>query len=421
MRKLIKKLLEMNYTGVLMKGFVLQWGEANCNDCSRSGRSYGYNNDEFLCFGPDRPHSKSYDDDIINVRRKLLIGFGTTGITIIGMSLIFIINHFRYKKRYGTSSWEKATSNFDSKIELGDRGFGTIYEGKLRDGRIVAVKRLYEHNFKRAEQFMNEVEILTHLCHQNLVSLYGCTTHHCRELLLVYEYIPNGTVANHLHGERVKPRSLCWTTERSIAIETTSALAYLHTSDVIHRDVKTNIILLDNNFCVKVADFGLSRLFPNDITHVSTAPQRNPGYVDPQYHECYQLTDKSDVYSFGVVLVELILSKPAVDISRHRHEINLSTMAINKIQNHKLHELVDPCLGFDSDYEVRKMITKVAELAFQCLQNESDSRPSMENVLGVLKGIQSEDCVMKNAEVVGIRKDDVVLLTSESPMLSPSR
>ncbi|KAI8020464.1 LEAF RUST 10 DISEASE-RESISTANCE LOCUS RECEPTOR-LIKE PROTEIN KINASE-like 1.4 [Camellia lanceoleosa] len=96
-------------------------------------------------------------------------------------------------------------------------------------------------------------------------------------------------------------------------------------------------------------------------------------------------------------------------------------MAINKIQNHMLHELVDPCLGFDSDYEVRKMITKVAELAFQCLQNESDSRPSMENVLEVLKGIQSEDCTVKNAEVVDICKDDVVLLTSKSPTLSPSR
>ncbi|CAL5326926.1 unnamed protein product [Camellia sinensis] len=452
-RKLIKKLLEMNYTGVLRKGFVLQWSEANCNDYTQSGGCYGYNNNEFLCFCPDRPHFKTYDDDIINVRRKLLIGFGTAGITIIVMSLIFIIYHFRYKKRCATSSWvtrktflhrssmkdlekagtylnvqvfsyselEKATSNFDSKTELGDGGFGTVYQGKLRDGRIVAVKRLYEHNFKRVEQFMNEVEILTRLRHQNLVSLYGCTTHHCRELLLVYEYIPNGTVADHLHGERGKPGSLCWTTRMSIAVETASALAYLHASDVIHRDVKTNNILLDNNFCVKVADFGLSRLFPNDVTHVSTAPQGTPGYVDPQYHECYQLTDKSDVYSLGVVLVELISSKPAVDISRHRHEINLSTMAINKIQNHALHELVDPRLGFDSDYEVRKMITKVAELAFQCLQNESDSRPSMENVLEVLKGIQSEDCAMKNAEVVDIHEDDVVLLTSKSPTLSPSR
>ncbi|XP_028057029.1 LEAF RUST 10 DISEASE-RESISTANCE LOCUS RECEPTOR-LIKE PROTEIN KINASE-like 1.4 [Camellia sinensis] len=442
----------------LNQGFeVVYYAEnAACLGCEESGGICGSDSSSlvFVCHCQDHTHPRNCrNDDIINVRRKLLIGFGTTGITIIVMSLIFIIYHFRYKKRCATSSWvsrktflhrssmkdlekagtylnvqvfsyselEKATSNFDSKTELGDGGFGTVYQGKLRDGRIVAVKRLYEHNFKRVEQFMNEVEILTRLRHQNLVSLYGCTTHHCRELLLVYEYIPNGTVADHLHGERGKPGSLCWTTRMSIAVETASALAYLHASDVIHRDVKTNNILLDNNFCVKVADFGLSRLFPNDVTHVSTAPQGTPGYVDPQYHECYQLTDKSDVYSLGVVLVELISSKPAVDISRHRHEINLSTMAINKIQNHALHELVDPRLGFDSDYEVRKMITKVAELAFQCLQNESDSRPSMENVLEVLKGIQSEDCAMKNAEVVDIREDDVVLLTSKSPTLSPSR
>lgn len=269
------------------------------------------------------------------------------------------------------------------------------------------------------EQFMTEVEILTRMRHRNLVTLYGCTSRHSRELLLVYEYIPNGTVADHLHGALARPGALPWTTRMSIAIETASALAYLHASDIIHRDVKTNNILLDKHFCVKVADFGLSRLFPTHVTHISTAPQGTPGYVDPEYHNCYQLTDRSDVYSFGVVLIELISSKPAVDITRHRHEINLSNMAINRIQNHALHELVDPDLGYASDYKARTMIDLVAELAFQCLQHGRDMRPSMHEVLKTLQEIQKKEQNGSKMEVIDIPADDVVLLKSNGLVHSP--
>ncbi|CAL5338831.1 unnamed protein product [Camellia sinensis] len=199
-----------------------------------------------------------------------------------GGSVYFGVPVFSY------TELEEATNNFDPSKELGDGGFGTVYHGKLQDGRDVAVKRLYEHNYRRIAQFMNEIKILTHLHHRNLVSLYGCTSRLSRELLLIYEYIPNGTVANHIHGDRAKDRPLLWPIRMSIAIETASALTYLHASDIIHRDVKTNNILLDNDFCVKVADFGLSRLFPIGVTHVSTAPQGTPGYVDPEYRQCYQ-------------------------------------------------------------------------------------------------------------------------------------
>lgn len=282
------------------------------------------------------------------------------------------------------------------------------------------MKRLYENNCRRVEQFKNEVKILTRLRHKNLVQLYGCTSRHSRELLLVYEYIPNGTVADHLHGEKAKPDTLPWHTRMKIAIETASALAYLHASGTIHRDVKTTNILLDDHFCVKVADFGLSRLFPDDVTHISTAPQGTPGYVDPEYHQCYQLTDKSDVYSFGVVLIELISSMPAVDITRHRHEINLSSMAINKIQNGKLHELVDPTLGFEADHRVRKMINGVAELAFQCLQSVKEMRPSMEEVVERLREIQNDGKDKTKAEEMDISAaEDVVLLKNEPPPPSP--
>lgn len=281
------------------------------------------------------------------------------------------------------------------------------------------MKRLYENNYKRVGQFLNEVEILQRLRHPNLVILYGCTSRHSRELLLVYEYISNGTVADHLHGERAKPGSFTWPTRMKIAIETASALKYLHASEIIHRDVKTNNILLNDDFSVKVADFGLSRLFPTDVTHVSTAPQGTPGYVDPDYHQCYQLTSKSDVYSFGVVLIELISSMPAVDITRHRHEINLSNMAINKIQNHALHELVDHSLGFDSDHNVKRMIMAVAELAFQCLQNEKEMRPAMDEVLEILKGIESDGYNIVKIEEVGILADSIGLLKDKKTPLSP--
>ncbi|XP_044493468.1 LEAF RUST 10 DISEASE-RESISTANCE LOCUS RECEPTOR-LIKE PROTEIN KINASE-like 1.1 isoform X2 [Mangifera indica] len=319
---------------------------------------------------------------------------------------------------FSYSELAKATNNFSHEKELGDGGFGTVYYAKLRDGREVAVKRLYEHNYRRVEQFMNEVEILTRLRHKNLVSLYGCTSRFSQQgLLLVYEYVPNGTVADHLHGNLEKPGSLTWPIRMKIAIETASALAYLHASDIIHRDVKTNNILLDSNFCVKVADFGLSRLFPTDVTHVSTAPQGSPGYVDPEYHQCYQLTDRSDVYSFGVVLVELISSMPAVDINRHRHEINLANLAINRIRKHAIEELFDPLLGYQSDEEVQRMLTSVAELAYLCLQQNKEMRPPMDVILEELKRIQNREWKLED---VRDEKGDNEMPKNMHPPPSPS-
>ncbi|CAL9771016.1 unnamed protein product [Musa acuminata subsp. burmannicoides] len=270
---------------------------------------------------------------------------------------------------------QKATGGFSSSNQLGDGGFGTVYKGTCKPHRI---NRLYEHNCRRVEQFMTEVRILSSLRHPNLVTLYGCTSRRSRELLLVYEYVPNGTVADHLHGPRAGEAGLPWATRMSIAIETADALSYLHavTPQIIHRDVKTNNILLDNSFHVKVADLGLSRLFPVNATHVSTAPQGTPGYVDPEYHRCYQLTDKSDVYSFGVVLAEIIASKPA---------------------------LVDPNLWCQSNCE---MIRQVAEVAFSCLQADGDMRPTMKEVVEALRGIEDAKGVEADAMV---EEDDYLL------------
>ncbi|XP_019160155.1 PREDICTED: LEAF RUST 10 DISEASE-RESISTANCE LOCUS RECEPTOR-LIKE PROTEIN KINASE-like 1.1 isoform X3 [Ipomoea nil] len=313
-----------------------------------------------------------------------------------GQSRFFGILVFSY------SELEEATNNFDPSKELGDGGFGTVYYGRLGDGREVAVKRLHERTCKRMEQFANEISILTRLKHQNLVTLYGCSTMHNRELLLVYEYIPNGTLADHLHGKRAADQLLTWPIRMTIAVETAAALVYLHASDIIHRDVKSSNILLDNNFCVKVADFGLSRLFPANVTHYTTTPQGTPGYVDPDYHECYQLTYKSDVYSFGVVLIELISSMPALDMRRHTDEIHLAKLAMSKFLTGAFDELIDSSLGHEQDTEINRMATSVAALAFQCLQPDKDMRPTMEHVFKSLKEIQGNELSNDDERVNGV-------------------
>ncbi|XP_039163334.1 LEAF RUST 10 DISEASE-RESISTANCE LOCUS RECEPTOR-LIKE PROTEIN KINASE-like 1.2 isoform X1 [Eucalyptus grandis] len=414
----------VTYKELLKKGFRLKWDlltKKSCTGCEKSGGRCGRSqNTDFLCYCP---HGTDHPKDCKKGGGKRpwwKIGLGASVIGIGSLAIILLSCMIHLKKKnaslkfrlrnstsypqsnsdmeessvhfevsiFNSTELEEATNNFAASNELGDGGFGTVYYGKIRDGREVAVKRLHERNYRRVKQFMNEVEILTRLQHKNLVSLYGCTSRHSRELLLVYEYISNGTVADHIHGQRANSSTtLPWQIRMGIAIETATALAYLHASDIVHRDVKTNNILLDKNFGVKVGDFGLSRLFRNDVSHISTAPQGTPGYVDPEYHRCYQLTEKSDIYSFGVVLIELVSSKPAVDLSRERDEINLADFAINKIQNCAFGELIDPNLGFESDSEINRMTTSVAELAFLCLQQDKEMRPPMDEVLEELKAI----------------------------------
>ncbi|KAF8012929.1 hypothetical protein BT93_I0942 [Corymbia citriodora subsp. variegata] len=409
---------DVDYKMLLKNGFRLKWDlltSESCTSCEKSGGRCGRSRyTDFLCYCPGGTnHSKDCGKTHSLWKIGLAIGIGSLAIILLSYmihlkrknaSLKFRLrNSTSYPQSnsdmeesnvcfevpiFNSTELEEATNNFAASNELGDGG-------KLQDGREVAVKRQYERNYWRVKQFMNEVEILTRLQHKNLVSLYGCTSRHSRELLLVYEYISNGTVADHIYSQRANSSTMLpWQIRMGIATETATALAYLHASGIVHRDVKTNNILLDKNFGVKVADFGLSRLFPNDVSYISTAPQGTPGYVDPEYHRCYQLTEKSDVYSFGVVLIELVSSKPAVDISRETDEINLANFAINKIQKCAFGELIDPNLGFESDSEIHRMTTSVAELAFLCLQQDKEMRPPMDEVLEELKAIACNENVV---------------------------
>jgi serine/threonine protein kinase len=266
--------------------------------------------------------------------------------------------------------------------------------GTLKDGRLVAIKRLHEDKFKilrlndkkleeeTVRKFINEVSMLTRMRHENLVQLYGCTSPRTRELLLVQEYVPNGTLAR-----RLRKDTLPWSTRLNVAVQTASALAYLHASNVIHRDVKTSNILLDISLNAKVADFGLSRPVPHGATHITTDPAGTTGYIDPEYYEHCHLSDKSDVYSFGVILVELISSLPAY--SEDEKQPFLSDFAMDKILNGQLEKLVDPNLGFQSDNWISETVSAVAELAFGCLQPQRNMRPFMSEVLNTLESIKS--------------------------------
>ncbi|KAL2333645.1 hypothetical protein Fmac_014858 [Flemingia macrophylla] len=283
---------------------------------------------------------------------------------------------------------ERATSFFSDKHRLGTGAFGTVYAGHLHNDEWVAIKKIKYRDTNSVDQVMNEIKLLSSVSHPNLVRLLGCCIEG-GEQILVYEYMPNGTLSEHLQRER--GGVLPWTRRLTIATETANAIAYLHSAidpPIYHRDIKSSNILLDYNCQSKVADFGLSRLGMTEISHISTAPQGTPGYVDPQYHQNFHLSDKSDVYSFGVVLVEIITAMKVVDFGRPQSEINLAALAVDRIRRGCIDDIIDPFIEPHRDAWTLYSLHKVAELAFRCLAFHSDMRPTMIEVAEELELIR---------------------------------
>ncbi|XVF34578.1 hypothetical protein REPUB_Repub18cG0070600 [Reevesia pubescens] len=217
----------------------------------------------------------------------------------------------------------RATRNFSSSLQIGEGGFGTVYKAQLDSGQVVAIKRAKKEHFENLQtEFSSEVELLAKIEHRNLVKLLGYVDKG-NERLIITEYVPNGTLRDHLDGQRGK--ILDFNQRLEIAIDVAHGLTYLHLyaeKQIIHRDVKSSNILLTESMRAKVADFGFARIGPmdSDQTHISTKVKGTVGYLDPEYMKTYQLTTKSDVYSFGILLIEILTSRRPVELRRPAEE-----------------------------------------------------------------------------------------------------
>ncbi|WCJ28667.1 Wall-associated kinase family protein [Euphorbia peplus] len=290
---------------------------------------------------------------------------------------------------------ERATDNYNESRFLGQGGYGTVYKGMLPDGNIVAVKRSRTIAKNQIEQFINEVVILSQINHRNIVKLLGC----CLETpfpLLVYEFIPNGTLSSHIHKQAQDSSSLLsWENRFRIASEVAGAVAYMHSSasfPIFHRDIKSSNILLDDKYSAKVSDFGTSRSIPFDQTHLTTVVQGTFGYLDPEYFYTSQFTDKSDVYSFGVVLIELLTGEKPISFDRTEDERNLVGHFFSSIEEDCLVRILDPIVARDAKKED---VEAIAELAERCLRSKGNTRPTMREVAIELEGLMKSQMCFK--------------------------
>ncbi|XP_059668020.1 putative wall-associated receptor kinase-like 16 isoform X2 [Cornus florida] len=289
-------------------------------------------------------------------------------------------------KIFTAQELKNATNNYAEDRILGRGGYGTVYKGVLADHRVVAIKKSRTMDESQIEQFINEVVILTQINHRNVVKLLGC----CLETevpQLVYEYVSSGTLFSHIINKS-RTSLLSWNNCLRIAAEAASALAYLHSAasmPIIHKDVKSTNILLDEQYTTKISDFGASRLVPLDQTQVTTLVQGTLGYLDPEYFHTGQLTEKSDVYSFGVVLAEILTGQKPLCIERTQEERNLATYFLMSMKQNRLFQILEPRVRREGTSE---QLQTVAELVKKCLNLIGEERPTMKEVAMELEGVR---------------------------------
>ncbi|KAG4925643.1 hypothetical protein AAZX31_18G220200 [Glycine max] len=319
-------------------------------------------------------------------------------------------------KLFTAEELQRATDNYNRSRFLGQGGYGTVYKGMLLDGTIVAVKKSKEIERNQIQTFVNEVVVLSQINHRNIVKLLGC----CLETetpILVYEFIPNGTLSHHIHRRDNEP-SLSWISRLRIACEVAGAVAYMHFAasiSIFHRDIKPTNILLDSNYSAKVSDFGTSRSVPLDKTHLTTAVGGTFGYIDPEYFQSSQFSDKSDVYSFGVVLVELITGRKPISFLYEDEGQNLIAQFISLMKENQVFEILDANLL----KEARKDdILAIANLAMRCLRLNGKKRPTMKEVSTELEALRkAQSSLQMNHDHEHTTSDIVQECTEESMSL----
>ncbi|TKY53872.1 leucine-rich repeat receptor protein kinase [Spatholobus suberectus] len=313
-------------------------------------------------------------------------------------------------RRFSFEELQKYTNKFSQDNDIGSGGYGKVYRGILPNGQLIAIKRAQKESMQGGLQFKAEVELLSRVHHKNLVSLVGFCFER-GEQILVYEYVSKGTLKDAILGKSVR---LHWIRRLKIALDIARGLDYLHqhaNPPIIHRDIKSNNILLDERLNAKVADFGLSKpMVDFDKDHVTTQVKGTMGYLDPEYYTSQQLTEKSDVYSYGVLMLELITAKRPIE--RGKYIVKVVRNDIDKTKDlYGLEKIMDPTIGLGSTLKGFEMFV---DLAMKCVEDSRPDRPTMNDVVKEIENVLLSAALNCSVESTSSSYDEVSVQFSPS-------